>query len=274
MRDPTAEPAPVRIALIGFAMAVMAVLVLLPLGVVVTEALRPGLAAAWEAIRDPDTLSALRLTLLVAAVAVPVNAVCGLAAAWCLARFRFPGQRLLAVLVELPFTVSPVVVGLAWMLLFGAQGVFGPVLAAHGIRVAFAYPGLVLATAFVSFPFVARTVLPLLEAQGSEQEEAALTLGAGGWQMFRRVTLPRIRWALLSGVLLCNARAMGEFGAVSVISGRIRGETATLPLQVQMLYDDYRAPAAFAVAGLLASLAVVTLVTRAGLERLSYRSIT
>jgi sulfate transport system permease protein len=224
-----------------------------------------------EAYSDPDAMAAIRLTLLVAAIAVPVNTLGGIAAAWCVAKYEFPGKRLLIALIELPFSVSPVISGMVFVLVFGAQGWLGPWLQAHDVQIVFALPGLVLATVFVTFPFVARTLIPLMQEQGRTEEEAAATLGAGGWQTFRLVTLPNVKWALLSGVLLCNARAMGEFGAVSVVSGHIRGETNTMPLHVEILYNEYQFAAAFAVAALLALLALVTLGAKTVLERVSGR---
>jgi sulfate transport system permease protein len=265
------DPPWLRRLLILAVVALLGLFLLLPLVAVFTEALRRGWAVALAALVDPDALSAIRLTLLVAAIAVPVNTLGGIAAAWCIAKYDFPGRRLLTVLAELPFAVSPVISGLVWVLLFGAQGLFGPWLQRHGIEIIFALPSLVLATVFVTFPFVARTLLPLMQAQGREEEEAAATLGASGWQVFRHVTLPNIRWALLSGVLLCNARAMGEFGAVSVVSGHVRGETNTMPLHVEILYNEYQFAGAFAVAALLALLALVTLGAKALLERLGGR---
>jgi sulfate transport system permease protein len=220
-----------------------------------------------EALRDPDAIASIRLTLLVAAIAVPVNTLGGLAAAWCIAKFDFPGRGFLLALIELPFSVSPVISGLVWVLLFGANGWFGEWLQWRDIQIIFALPGLVLATVFVTFPFVVRTLVPLMQEQGRSAEEAAATLGASGWQIFLHVTLPDIRWALLSGVLLCNARAMGEFGAVSVVSGHIRGETNTMPLHVEILYNEYQFVGAFAVAALLAFLALITLAAKALLER-------
>ena len=270
-RPAAADPPWARRLATALAVAVLGLCFLLPLAAVFIEALRRGLAPAMAAIADPDALAAIRLTLLVAAIAVPVNMLGGLAAAWCIARFEFPGRRLLTALIELPFAVSPVISGLVWMLIFGAQGWLGPWLQQHGIRIVFALPGLVLATIFVTFPFVARTLIPLMQDQGRDEEEAAATLGASGWQTFWRVTLPKIRWALLSGVLLCNARAMGEFGAVAVVSGHIRGQTTTLPLHVEILYNEYQFAGAFAVAALLAFLALVTLGAKALLERLSGR---
>jgi sulfate transport system permease protein len=266
-RRPTEEPAWLRWALCLLAVALLGLFLLLPLVAVFAEALRRGVGPAVAALRDPDALAAVRLTLLVAAIAVPVNLVGGVAAAWAIAKFDFPGKRVLTVLIELPFSVSPVISGLVYVLVFGAQGWLGPWLEERGVQVVFALPGLVLATIFVTFPFVARTLIPLMQDQGRTEEEAAATLGADGWQMFRHVTLPNVRWALLSGVLLCNARAMGEFGAVSVVSGHVRGETNTMPLHVEILYNEYQFVAAFAVAGLLALLALVTLAAKAVLER-------
>lgn len=250
------------LAAIGF----MALFLLLPLATVFIEALRAGLRAYLASIGQRETLAAIRLTLLVAAIAVPLNLVFGVAAAWLMARFEFRGKALLGALIDLPFSVSPVIAGLVYVLLFGAQGWFGPWLDAHGVRIIFAVPGLVLATVFITLPFVARELIPLMQAQGSEEEQAARVLGANGWQMFFRVTLPNIRWALLYGVLLCNARAMGEFGAVSVVSGHIRGLTTTMPLEVEMRYNEYDFSGAFAVASLLALLALVTLAVKTLLE--------
>lgn len=262
------DPAWIRVSLVALAVVLVAVLLVLPLAALFNEALRRGVAKAMAAFADPDAQAAIWLTCLVAAIAMPVNTLGGIAAAWCIARFGFPGRRLLLALVELPFSVSPVISGLVWVLLFGAQGWFGGWLRAHDIEIIFALPGLVLATVFVTFPFVARTLIPLMQAQGADEELAAATLGAGGWQIFRRVTLPNIRWALLAGVLLCNARAMGEFGAVSVVSGHVRGLTNTMPLHVEILYNEYQFAAAFAVAALLALLSLVTLGAKAVLERL------
>ena len=272
-RGATEEAAWVRVLLCCLAVLVLAVFMLLPLAAVFTEALRRGTGPALAALADPDALAAVRLTLLVAAIAVPVNTIGGIAAAWAIAKFEFRGKRLLVTLIDLPFSVSPVISGLVYVLLFGAQGWFGPWLQAHDIEIIFALPGLVLATIFVTFPFVARTLIPLMQAQGRQEEEAAATLGATGWQSFCRVTLPNIRWALLSGVLLCNARAMGEFGAVSVVSGHVRGETNTMPLHVEILYNEYQFVGAFAVAALLALLALVTLGAKALLERLTGRRL-
>ena len=252
--------------LIALALGFLALFLILPLVAVFYEALRNGLAFYLAAIAEPDARAAIALTLLVAAIAVPMNVVFGIAAAWAIAKFDFIGKSFLVTLIDLPFSVSPVVAGLAYVLLFGAQGSFGAWLAAHGIDVIFAFPGIVIATTFVTFPFVARELIPLMEEQGTGDEEVAVTLGARGLSVFFRVTLPNIRWGLLYGILLCNARAMGEFGAVSVVSGHIRGLTDTLPLQVQILYDDLHLRAAFAVASLLALLALVTLVAKTLLE--------
>jgi len=247
-------------------LAFLAVFLVLPLAVVLTEALRRGFEAYGAALLDADALAAVRLTLLVAAIAVPLNAVFGLAAAWAVTKFEFRGKGLLVSFIDLPLSVSPVVAGLIYVLMFGAQGWLGPWLQSHGLQVIFAVPGMVLATVFVTLPYVARELIPLMQAQGTEQEEAALTLGASGWRTFVLVTLPNIKWALLTGLLLCNARAMGEFGAVSVVSGHIRGVTTTMPLHVEILYNEYQAAAAFAVASLLAGLALVTLGLKAFFE--------
>jgi sulfate transport system permease protein len=241
-------------------------LLLLPLAVVFTEALSDGIGAVLDALAEQEAVASIELTLLVAAVTVPLNAVCGVAAAWCIGRFQFPGRSLLITLIELPLSVSPVISGLVWVLLFGANGWFGPALDRAGVHIIFAVPGLILATMFVTFPFVARTLIPLMQEQGASEEEAAITLGAGFWQMFRRVTLPNIVWGLLYGVLLCNARAMGEFGAVAVVSGHIRGQTMTMPLQVEALFNDYDWVGAFTIASLLALLALLTLAVKAMLE--------
>ncbi|SDB66241.1 sulfate ABC transporter permease subunit CysW [Belnapia rosea] len=273
MRRATEEPAWLRWLLCLTAVGLLALFLALPLAAVFTEALRRGIGPALAALEDPDAVAAIGLTLLVAAIAVPVNLVGGVAAAWAIAQFDFPGRRLLTVLIELPFSVSPVISGLVYVLVFGAQGWLGPWLETRGLQVIFALPGLVLATIFVTFPFVARTLIPLMQAQGRAEAEAAATLGASGWQIFRRVTLPNIRWALLSGVLLCNARAMGEFGAVSVVSGHVRGETNTMPLHVEILYNEYQFVGAFAVAALLALLALVTLGAKAVLERMGGRRL-
>lgn len=252
--------------LIALALAWMLLFLLLPLAVVFAEALRGGVQAYFASLHRDETLAAVRLTLLVAAFVVPLNLVFGVTAAWLMARFDFRGKALLGALIDLPFSVSPVVAGLVYVLLFGAQGWFGPWLAAHDVRIVFAVPGLVLATTFVTVPFVARELIPLMQAQGSEEELAARVLGAGGWRTFFHVTLPNIRWGLLYGVLLCNARAMGDFGAVSVVSGHIRGLTTTMPLEVEMLYNGYDVVGAFAVASLLALLALLTLAVKTLLE--------
>ncbi|GMV67877.1 MAG: sulfate ABC transporter permease subunit CysW [Pseudomonadota bacterium] len=255
-----------RRLLIAIALVFLSSFLLLPLLLVFTEALRNGVGAYVGALRDPETLSAMRLTVIAAAIAVPLNLVFGVAAAWAIAKFEFRGKALLISLIDLPFSVSPVIAGLIYVLMFGAQGWAGPWLIAHGVEIIFAVPGIVLATIFVTFPFVARELIPLMQEQGSEQEQAAITLGASGWQAFWHVTLPNIRWGLLYGVLLCNARAMGEFGAVSVVSGHIRGFTNTLPLHVEILYNEYQFAAAFAVASLLAGLALVTLGIKTWVE--------
>jgi len=262
----TTETRPVRALLIGIAVAFLALFLLLPLGAVFVEAFRVGISAYFDAIGEPDALAAIRLTLIVAAIAVPTNLVFGLAAAWAIAKFEFRGKSLLNALIDLPFSVSPVIAGLIYVLLFGAQGYLGPYLQSHDIQIVFALPGIVLATIFVTVPFVARELVPLMQEQGTQDEEAALSLGASGWQTFFRVTLPNVRWALLYGVVLCNARAMGEFGAVSVVSGHIRGKTNTMPLHVEILYNEYNFAAAFAVASLLALLALLTLIVKATLE--------
>ena len=260
------EPPLVKVLLIAGAVGYVALMLLLPLGAVLAEAFKKGWQLWLAAVTQPDARASIKLTLLVAAISVPLNTIFGVAAAWAIAKFDFPGKTALIALIELPFSVSPVVSGLVFVLLFGAQGWFGPWLQDHDIRIIFALPGLVLATLFVTFPFVARQLIPLMSAQGRANEEAALTLGASGWQTFWRVTLPNIRFGLLYGVLLCNARAMGEFGAVSVVSGHIRGETNTMPLQVEALYNDYDFVAAFAVASLLTLLAILTLALKSALE--------
>jgi len=266
-RAATTESPFVRWLLVGFALVFLLVFLFLPLVVVFATALSQGVGAYLRAFADPDTLSAIRLTLLAAAIAVPLNVVFGLAAAWAIGKFQFAGKSLLITLIDLPFSVSPVVAGLVFVLLFGAQGYFGPWLREHGYQVIFATPGLVLATAFVTFPFVARELIPVLEAIGPEEEMAARSLGASGWQMFWRVTLPNIKWGVLYGVILCNARAMGEFGAVYVVSGRITGQTDTMPLRVEKLFQEYNSPAAFALASVLTLLALVTLFVKVGIER-------
>lgn len=262
----TTESRLVRGLLIAVALGFLGLFVVLPLLAVFTEALAQGFGAFAEAVRDPDAVAAIRLTLLVAAISVPLNMVFGLAASWAITRFEFRGKNLLLTLIDLPFSVSPVVSGLIFVLLFGAHGVLGPWLAANNVQIIFAVPGIVLATVFITFPFVARELIPLMMEQGKDDEEAAISLGANGWQTFWHVTLPNVRWALLYGVLLCNARAMGEFGAVSVVSGHIRGETNTMPLHVEILYNEYNFVGAFAVASLLAALALVTLVVKSVLE--------
>lgn len=264
--SPTSETPLVQAILIGLSLLFMAVILLLPLYAVFHEALIKGPGAYFAALMERDAQSAIRLTLLVAAIAVPLNLVFGVAASWAIAKFEFKGKAFLITLIDLPFSVSPVISGLVYVLLFGAGSVLGPFLKSYGIEVLFALPGIVLATIFVTFPFVARELIPLMQDQGTGDEEAALSLGANGWQTFFRVTLPNIKWGLLYGVLLCNARAMGEFGAVAVVSGKIRGQTTTIPLQVEMLYNEYNATAAFALASLLALLALVTLVLKSVLE--------
>lgn len=256
------EPAIVRWVLISLALLFLGGFLFMPLLVVFLQAFSKGVAFYWAALADPTALAAIRLTLLVTAIAVPLNMVFGLAASWAIAKFDFHGKSLLITLIDLPFSVSPVVAGLIYVLMFGMQGWMGPWLIEHNIRLIFAVPGIVLATVFVTFPFVARELIPLMEAQGGDEEEAAIVLGASGWQTFRRITLPNIKWGLLYGVILCNARAMGEFGAVSVVSGHIRGLTNTIPLHVEILYNEYNGTAAFAVASLLAMLALVTLVLK------------
>jgi sulfate/thiosulfate transport system permease protein len=265
-RRAVSEPGLVKWGLLAVALVYLVLFLVLPLTSVYAQALADGFGHFFAAILDPDALAAVRLTLLVAAIAVPLNLVFGLAAAWTVAKFDFRGKSLLITLIDLPFSVSPVVSGLIYVLMFGAQGWLGPLLQAHDIKIIFNVSGIVLATIFVTFPFVARELIPLMQQQGSEEEEAAIVLGAGGWQTFWRVTLPNVKWGLLYGVLLCNARAMGEFGAVSVVSGHIRGETLTMPLQVEMLYNDYDFVGAFAVASLLSLLALVTLTLKSLLE--------
>ena len=255
-----------RRTLIGVALVFVGLFLILPLAAVFTEALRKGFEAFFEALKEPDAWSAIKLTLQITAIAVPLNLVFGVCAAWAIAKFEFRGKAFLTTLVDLPFSVSPVVAGLIYVLVFGAQGWFGPWLQANDIKVIFAVPGMVLATVFVTFPFIARELIPLMQAQGNEEEQAAMVLGASGLQIFWRVTLPNIKWGLLYGVILCNARAMGEFGAVSVVSGHIRGQTNTMPLHVEILYNEYQSVAAFAVASLLALLALVTLVIKSVVE--------
>jgi len=267
----TTEPTWVKWSLISIALGFMFLFLVLPLAAVFTEALRKGLGAYLEALKEPDAWSAIRLTLITAAIAVPLNLVFGVAAAWCIAKYEFRGKAFLTTLVDLPFSVSPVVAGLIYVLMFGAHGWFGPWLQAHDIKIVFAVPGIVLATVFVTFPFIARELIPLMQAQGTEEEQAAMVLGATGWQTFWHVTLPNIKWGLIYGVILCNARAMGEFGAVSVVSGHIRGQTNTVPLHVEILYNEYQSVAAFAVASLLALLALVTLLIKSVVEWQSER---
>lgn len=265
-RAGTTEPAWVKYTLIATALGFMALFLLLPLAAVFAEAFSKGTSAFLEAFQEPDAWSAIRLTLLTAAVAVPLNLVFGIAAAWAIAKYEFRGKAFLTTLVDLPFSISPVVAGLVYVLLFGAQGWFGPWLSAHDIKIIFAVPGIILATVFVTFPFIARELIPLMQAQGTDEEQAAQVLGASGWQTFWHVTLPNIKWGLIYGVILCNARAMGEFGAVSVVSGHIRGQTNTMPLHVEILYNEYQSVAAFAVASLLALLALVTLLVKSFVE--------
>ena len=269
----TTEPTWVRWALLTIALGFMFLFLVLPLAAVFTEALRKGFDAYFEAFKEPDAWSAIRLTLITAAIAVPLNLVFGVAAAWAIAKYEFRGKAFLTTLVDLPFSVSPVVAGLIYVLIFGAQGWFGPWLQAHDIKIVFAVPGIVLATVFVTFPFIARELIPLMQAQGTEEEQAAIVLGATGWQTFWHVTLPNIKWGLIYGVILCNARAMGEFGAVSVVSGHIRGQTNSMPLHVEILYNEYQSVAAFAVASLLALLALVTLVIKSVVEWLHEREM-
>ena len=265
-RSGTSEAAWVRYTLISIALLFVLLFLVLPLAAVFTEALRKGFGAYLAALQEPDAWSAIQLTLLTAAIAVPLNLVFGVAAAWAIAKYEFRGKAFLTTLVDLPFSVSPVVAGLMYVLIFGAQGWFGPWLQAHDIKIIFAVPGMVLATVFVTFPFIARELIPLMQAQGNDEEQAAIVLGATGWQTFWYVTLPNIKWGLIYGVILCNARAMGEFGAVSVVSGHIRGQTNTLPLHVEILYNEYQSVAAFAVASLLAILALVTLAIKSVAE--------
>jgi sulfate transport system permease protein len=265
--DATHEPAWVRRVLIAVALAFLAVFLFVPLVAVFVEALKKGVAVYLAALAEPDALSAIKLTLIAAAISVPLNLVFGIAAAWSIAKFDFRGKNLLLTFIDLPFSVSPVIAGLIFVLVFGLQGWFGEWLRDHDLKIIFALPGIVIATIFITFPFIARELIPLMQAQGTEQEEAARVLGAGGWQIFRRITLPNVKWALLYGVILCNARAMGEFGAVSVVSGHIRGQTNTMPLHIEILYNEYQFAAAFAVASLLAGLALVTLGLKYFVER-------
>ncbi|HLX08150.1 MAG TPA: sulfate ABC transporter permease subunit CysW [Thermoanaerobaculia bacterium] len=261
------ESPAVRRLLIGAAMAFLVLVLFVPLLAVFAKALAKGVAAFAAAVRDPDILAAIRLTLLTAGIAVPINVLFGLAVAWAVTHFRFAGKKLLVTLIDLPFSVSPVIAGVIFVLLCGGRGLLGPFLAAHDIKIIFALPGLVLATMFVTSPLVARELIPLMQAQGDDEEQAAITLGASGWRTFWHVSLPKMRWGLLYGVVLCNARAMGEFGAVSVVSGHIRGVTTTMPLQVEILYNDYQFAAAFAVSSLLALLALATLVIKSWIAR-------
>jgi len=267
LSDATTEPAWVRRALIAVALAFLGLFLFVPLVAVFAEALKKGVDVYLAAIVEPDALAAIRLTLVAAAISVPLNCVFGVAAAWAIAKFDFRGKNLLLTLIDLPFSVSPVIAGLIFVLVFGLQGWFGEWLRDHDVKIIFALPGIVIATIFITFPFVARELIPLMQTQGIEQEEAARVLGASGWQIVRRVTLPNVRWALLYGVILCNARAMGEFGAVSVVSGHIRGQTNTMPLHIEILYNEYQFAAAFAVASLLAGLALLTLVLKIVVER-------
>ena len=261
-----AEPVLVRLGLILVSLAFLGLFLFVPLAAILFEALKHGVGTYLTSFQEPDAIAAIQLTLLAAAIALPLNVVFGLSAAWAIAKFEFWGKQVLITLIDLPFSVSPVVAGLIYVLLFGLQGALGPWLAAHDIKIIFAVPGIVLATIFVTFPFVARELIPHMQAQGKDEEEAALVLGATGWQTFWRVTLPSIKWSLLYGVILCNARAMGEFGAVSVVSGHIRGETNTMPLHVEILYNEYNYVAAFAVASLLALLSLVTLAAKSLVE--------
>lgn len=266
LRAATDEPLWAKLILIGLSVGFLTLFLFVPLLAVFAEAFRKGVGAYLTSLTDPAALSAIRLTLITVAIAVPLNLAFGLAASWAIAKFEFWGKSVLITLIDLPFAVSPVISGLVYVLLFGMQGWLGPWLDAHGIQIIFAVPGIVLATIFVTFPFVAREVIPLMQEQGTEEEQAAITLGASGWHTFWRVTLPNVKWALLYGVILCNARAMGEFGAVSVVSGHIRGKTNTIPLHVEILYNEYNFVAAFAVASLLAMLALVTLAAKSLVE--------
>jgi sulfate transport system permease protein len=265
-RTVAGSSARVKWLMVALTLGFLGVMLIVPLAAVFVEALRKGIGTYLDALGDPMALAAVRLTLLVAAIALPANLVFGLAASWAIAKFNFIGKTVLLALIDLPFAISPVISGLVFVLLFGLQGWFGPWLAAHDVKLLFAVPGIVLATIFVTFPFIARELIPLMQEQGTEEEQAALVLGAGGWQTFWRVTLPNVKWALLYGVILCNARAMGEFGAVSVVSGHIRGKTNTIPLHVEILYNEYNFAAAFAVASLLALLAIATLVAKSLVE--------
>lgn len=269
----TTEPVWVQRILIGLALGFIFLFLLLPLAAVFAEALRQGWLAYWEALKEPDAWSAIRLTFITALIAVPLNIIFGVAAAWCVARYEFWGKSLLTTLIDLPFSISPVVAGLMYVLVFGANGWLGPWLQEHDLKVIFAVPGIILATIFVTFPFVARELIPLMQAQGADEEYAAIVLGANGWQTFWHVTLPKIKWGLLYGVILCNARAFGEFGAVSVVSGHIRGQTNTLPLHVEILYNEYQSVAAFACASLLALLALLTLALKSLAEHRQARAM-
>jgi sulfate transport system permease protein len=273
MRRALTEPPLVRGALLAVAVVFLAIFLVMPLVAVFAQALEKGLGAYLTALREPDAWAAIRLTLLTAAIAVPLNLAFGLAASWAIAKFEFPGKGTLLTLIDLPFAVSPVISGMIFVLLFGRQGLLGPFLGAHDVKVIFAVPGIVLATVFVTFPFVARELIPVMQALGNEEEEAARVLGAGGGQIFFRVTLPNVKWGVLYGVILCNARAMGEFGAVSVVSGHIRGLTNTIPLHVEILYNEYNFQAAFAVASLLAFLALVTLLAKSVVEWRSRQTV-
>jgi sulfate transport system permease protein len=266
LRSSTTEPRVVRVALTAVALAFLGLFLVVPLVAVFAQALEKGVSAYLDAVRQAEALSAIRLTLLTVAISVPLNLMFGVAAAWAIAKFDFPGKNLLVTLIDLPFAISPVIAGMIFVLLFGRQGALGPWLSAHDLKILFAVPGIVLATTFVTFPFVARELIPVMQALGNEEEEAARVLGAGGIQTFFRVTLPSIKWGLMYGVILCNARAMGEFGAVSVVSGHIRGVTNTMPLHVEILYNEYNFQAAFAVASLLAFLALLTLVGKSVVE--------
>jgi sulfate transport system permease protein len=265
----TSEPRWMRAILITIALSFLGMFLLLPLIVVFSEAFKKGVEVYWESIREPDAVAAIQLTLIAAGIAVPLNLLFGVAAAWAIAKFQFSGKSFLITLIDLPFSVSPVISGLVYVLMFGLQGWLGPWLAEHDIKIIFAVPGIVLATIFVTFPFVARELIPLMQSQGNEEEEAARTLGAGGWQTFWRVTLPNIKWGLLYGVILCNARAMGEFGAVSVVSGHVRGYTNTIPLHAEILYNEYNSAAAFAMASLLTFLTLLTIALKALIDRKS-----
>lgn len=269
----TTESTVARWTLIGMALLFLVLFLFLPLAVVFSQALAKGLAAYWAGLSKPEALAAIRLTLIAAAIAVPLNLVFGVAAAWAIGKFEFFGKSLLITLIDLPFSVSPVVSGLIYVLLFGLQGMLGPWLMKHNLQIIFAVPGIVLATIFVTFPFIARELIPLVQAQGQEEEEAAVTLGANGWQTFFRISLPNMKWGLIYGVILCNARAMGEFGAVSVVSGHIRGLTNTMPLHIEILYNEYQFVAAFAVASLLALLALVTLLIKSIAEWKAHRQM-